>query len=122
MRTSMTLPVACLLALAPGTAIAQTLASDSGAAQTAAAPAPQGAPATTTPIAGFDTARSLFDEAPNQFNFGGRFSSVNGDPARWQRYQDFRSGVLFTDARFTRNDPTGQWLFKATADNVGYYD
>ena len=49
-------------------------------------------------------------------------SSVSGDPARWQRYQDFRDGVLFTNARFEREDPNGAWLFHLGADNVGYHD
>src|SRR5262245_15321133 len=74
------------------------------------------------PAAGEDESRSLFELAPNQFIFGGRVSSVDGDPARWQRYQDLRDGVLFTAARFTRADPNGFWNFHATADNVGYRD
>ena len=49
-------------------------------------------------------------------------SSIDGDPARWQRYQDLRDGLLFTGARFTREDPAGAWLFKAGADNVGWRD
>jgi MtrB/PioB family decaheme-associated outer membrane protein len=47
---------------------------------------------------------------------------VSGDPARWRRYQDLRDGVTFTDARYAREDPTGIWLLRATADNVGYRD
>ena len=37
-------------------------------------------------------------------------------------YQDLRDGIVLTDARFTRADPNGHWLFHATADNVGYRD
>ncbi len=47
---------------------------------------------------------------------------MDGDPARWQRYQDLRNGVLFTDARFTREDPNGFWSFRGSADNVGWRD
>jgi MtrB/PioB family decaheme-associated outer membrane protein len=53
---------------------------------------------------------------------GGRFSSIDGDPARFQRYQDIRDGVLFTDARYARDDPGGAWLFRAAADNLGWRD
>ncbi len=69
-----------------------------------------------------ESSRSLFDLAPNQLLLGGRVSSIDGDPARWQRYQDLRDGLLFTAARFTREDPAGAWLFKAAADNVGWRD
>jgi MtrB/PioB family decaheme-associated outer membrane protein len=65
---------------------------------------------------------SLFDEQPRQFEFGGRWSSIEGDPARWQRYQDLRDGALFTKARFERNGPDDRWLFKAGGDNVGWRD
>src|SRR5262245_6544305 len=74
---------------------------------------------TTTPDL---SSRSLFEQTWNQFQFGGRLSSIDGDPARWQRYQDLRDGVLFTDARYSREDPAGSWLFRGTADNVGYRD
>src|SRR5262245_57798154 len=70
------------------------LASTSGssAAQQTSAPAPVGP----------DITRGLFEPTWHQFQIGGRFSSVDGDPARWQRYQDLRDGVLFTDARYER--------------------
>ena len=116
MRSFVTIPIVCIAALAwtlPARAQVATPDPEQSTAQPAAA-----APA----FAGFDTARSLFDVAPNQFTFGGRFNSVNGDPARWQRYQDYRNGVLFTDARITRHDTAGRWMFSGTADNVGYYD
>jgi MtrB/PioB family decaheme-associated outer membrane protein len=65
---------------------------------------------------------SLFEPTWHQFEVGGRFSSVSGDPARWQRYQDLRDGLLFTKARYAHEDPGGIWLFRASADNVGYRD
>jgi MtrB/PioB family decaheme-associated outer membrane protein len=85
-------------------------------AQTTPPPAPQSPPDTEP------EARSLFEPTWHQFQFGGRFTDVNGDPARFQRYQDLRDGVLFTDAKFARQDSAETWLFRATADNVGYYD
>ena len=66
--------------------------------------------------------RSLFEPTWRQFQISGRLSSVSGDPARWQRYQDLRDGVLFTDARYEKEDPNGAWLFHAAADNVGFRD
>jgi MtrB/PioB family decaheme-associated outer membrane protein len=85
-------------------------------AQTVPPPAPQSAPDTAP------EARSLFEPTWHQFQFGGRFSDVNGDPARFQRYQDLRDGVTFTDAKFAREDAAGNWLYRLTADNVGYRD
>ncbi|MGH9147577.1 MAG: MtrB/PioB family outer membrane beta-barrel protein, partial [Vicinamibacterales bacterium] len=40
----------------------------------------------------------------------------------WQRYQDLRDGLLFTDLRYAREGPAGNWLFRAGADNVGWRD
>jgi MtrB/PioB family decaheme-associated outer membrane protein len=82
-------------------------------------------PQTTAPAAAdaaAEEARSLFEQTWHQFQFGGRLSSVAGDPARFQRYGDFRDGVLFTGARYAREDPAGNWLFRASADNVGWRD
>ncbi|HET9269451.1 MAG TPA: MtrB/PioB family decaheme-associated outer membrane protein [Vicinamibacterales bacterium] len=100
--------IGCGVLVAPATAVAQA---------PAAAPASAQAPAATEA----DT-RSLFDPRSNQMQIGGRFSSIDGDPARFQRYQDLRDGVHFTDARYARSDPGGRWLFNAGADNVGYRD
>src|SRR5262249_52368878 len=81
---------------------------------------PPAQPAAAPP--GAESSRSLFDIAPNQFLFGARVSSIDGDPARFQRYQDIRDGALFTGARVTREAPDGAWLFKAGAGNVGWRD
>jgi MtrB/PioB family decaheme-associated outer membrane protein len=90
------------------------------------APTPTTSPATAgrqdAPQATAEVAGSLFEPTWRQFSFGGRFTSVDGDPARFQRYQDIRDGVLFTDARYAREDPGGSWLFQASADNVGWRD
>jgi MtrB/PioB family decaheme-associated outer membrane protein len=67
-----------------------------------------------------DGSRSLFEPSWNMFQFSGRLTSVEGDPARWQRYQDLRDGVLFTNARLRRETP--EWTATAGADNVGWRD
>src|SRR6188474_1579865 len=62
--------------------------------------------------------RSLFGLAPRQFLIGGRFSSVSGDPARWQRYEDLRDGVVLTAFRYSgERESNGQSYF-VSADNV----
>jgi Putative outer membrane beta-barrel porin, MtrB/PioB len=88
-------------------------------AQTTQPPAaPAAAPQPATP----EVTRSLFEPTWRQFSIGGRFTSVDGDQARFQRYQDIRDGVLFHDARFANEDPAGNWLFQSAADNVGWRD
>jgi MtrB/PioB family decaheme-associated outer membrane protein len=109
MRRSRLIPVIVLAGLAmPWPARAQGAVPAQPAAPTAAGPE--------------EPSGSLFDTAPSQFLFGGRFSSIDGDPARFQRYQDLRDGALLTGARFSRNAPDGSWLFHAGADNVGWRD
>jgi MtrB/PioB family decaheme-associated outer membrane protein len=95
---------------------------DSGAASTPAASQAAPQASTPAPAVGLDESRSLFDETWRQFQIGGRFTGVDGDPARFQRYQDLRSGVLFTDARYAKEDAGGNWLYRVAADNVGYRD
>ena len=85
-------------------------------------PTPTPAPATPAAAAPADDTRSLFEPTWRQFQIGGRFSSVEGDPARWQRYRDLRDGLLFTNARYEREwAATGQ-RFQVAADNVGWRD
>jgi MtrB/PioB family decaheme-associated outer membrane protein len=67
-----------------------------------------------------EDSRSLFAPTWNMFQLSGRLSSIEGDPARWQRYEDLRDGLLFTDARFSRE--TDAWTVSAGADNVGWRD
>src|SRR5262245_8952565 len=67
------------------------------AAPTPQTPAPQtSAPAAAAP----EEPRGLFEQTWRQVQFGGRASSISGDPARFQRYQDLTDGVTLTDARF----------------------
>jgi MtrB/PioB family decaheme-associated outer membrane protein len=124
MRHIMIIPVACALGLAvPSAVLAQAPPSLTSGAADAGAAAPAAPQATTPPPpAGLDESRSLFDETWRQFQLGGRFSSIDGDQARFQRYQDLRNGVLFTDARYAREDSGGNWLYRLAADNVGYRD
>ena len=63
-----------------------------------------------------------FEPAERQFQIGGRFTSVDGDPARFQRYQDLRDGLLFTDVRYAWAEPSGSWQARVAADNVGWRD
>ena len=48
------------------------------------------------------------------------WSSISGDPARWQRYQDFGDGLLFTQGRVLHETP--DWNGSFSADNVGWSD
>jgi MtrB/PioB family decaheme-associated outer membrane protein len=114
----------CWLGIAaPLAAHAQTAATPPSEAPVGAnsPAAPQG-PAAPGGGVGLDESRGLFEPAWRQFQFGGGFSSVAGDPARFQRYQDLRDGVRFTDARYANEDPGGNWLLRAAADNVGWRD
>ena len=81
------------------------------------------APATApVPDAAEEGSRSLFEQTWRQFQFGGRVSSIDGDPARYQRYGDFRDGVLFTDFRYAGEQPDGDYVFHTTVDNLGWRD
>src|SRR5262245_709056 len=83
-------------------------------------PTTQAAPQPAAPPV--EVPHSLFDQTWHQFQFGARLTSIDGDPARFQRYQDVRDGVLFTDARYANESSQGDWQFRAAADNVGYRD
>src|SRR4051794_27154578 len=114
-------------AVLTGTVSAQTTSGgQSGAPGTAVPPATQAtppAPAADTPAAGaerLEEGTDLFAQSWNTAQFGGRFTSVAGDAARFQRYQDLGSGPLFTGARLLRG--TNDWTFNAGADNVGWRD
>jgi MtrB/PioB family decaheme-associated outer membrane protein len=86
----------------------------------AGTPAPAAQPSAAP--AADDTTRSLFDVTDREFFIGGRVSSIDGDPARYQRYQDVRDGLLFSNFRYTFAQPDGSSIFKARANNVGYRD
>ena len=109
--------------------LAVSIAADAQVTEPAAAPASSQAAGTTPgqtpppaapagPLA--DDSGSLFGPRWNMFQLSGRLSSVEGDPARWQRYQDLRDGVLFTGGRLLRETP--EWAATAGADNLGWRD
>lgn len=54
------------------------------------------------------------------FDIGGRVFSPDGDEARVQRYRDLRDGGFLENFRYNRD--TGNWLFEARFDQVGYRD
>lgn len=55
----------------------------------------------------------------NIFDVGFRFTSTDGDEARYERYRDTRDG-LYT--RFAYGKDGGTYLFNAFAKNIGYRD
>jgi MtrB/PioB family decaheme-associated outer membrane protein len=85
-------------------------------------PPPATPPPATPPAADAETTGSLFDQTWRQFQIGGRLSSIEGDPARFQRYRDLRDGVVFTNFRYQREWEDKGQQFQAAADNVGYRD
>src|SRR3954451_342075 len=91
-------------------------------AQTTAAPATAQTPTAAAATVPEEPAHSLFEPTWHEFMLGGRFSSVSGDPARFQRYQDVRDGLLFTGGRYALEQPQGEWSLHALADNVGWRD
>ena len=94
--------------------------------QTPAAPQTPTAPAAQAPAAAAtggplsESDQSLFAPVWNTLQLSGRASSVDGDTARFQRYEDLRNGLLFTGARLKRETP--DWFLTAGADNVGWRD
>ena len=59
-------------------------------------------PAATQPAAApeeTEPERSLFALTDRELFIGGRVTSIDGDPARFQRYQDLRDGLLFSGFR-----------------------
>ncbi len=94
-------------------------------APTPAKPAAPAQPATTQPAAApaeTEPAPSLFALTDREFLIGGRVSSIDGDPARFQRYQDVRDGLLFSGFRYAFAQPDGAYDFHARANNVGFRD
>ena len=63
---------------------------------------------------------SFSGKAYASVDLGGRFNSVDGDEARFQRYRDLTPGAYATNAIFGRR--TQDWAFEARAWNAGYRD
>jgi hypothetical protein len=53
-------------------------------------------------------------------DFGGRFTDVDGDAARYERYRDLRDGPFARDVSFFRRGE--EWTLDARANNIGYRD
>jgi MtrB/PioB family decaheme-associated outer membrane protein len=53
-------------------------------------------------------------------DFGGQFSDITGDPARYQRYRDLRDRPFVRNALFSRR--TADWTLDVFADNIGLRD
>src|SRR4030095_2231758 len=52
-------------------------------------------------------------------DFGGLFTTADGDAARYERYRDTRDGVY---SGFTLNRTDDTYLFDASASHIGYRD
>jgi len=114
MRRLSFVPLMLLLgAAAPQRAFAQ--------ATTPPAQTPAQTPA-AAPAAADESPGSLFALTDRELFIGGRVSSIDGDPARFQRYQDMRDGLLFSGFRYAFAQPDGNYTFNARANNVGYRD
>jgi MtrB/PioB family decaheme-associated outer membrane protein len=106
MRTRTTILIGALLLVFAGVARAQ---------QEQATPPSQATAASQASIKTPTVAPEL-----GTIDFGFRGDSVTGDAARYQRFRDLREGG-YVD-RFRYGQQTETWLFKATANNVGYRD
>jgi hypothetical protein len=53
------------------------------------------------------------------FDIGGRFTTTDGDEARYERYRDLRDGV---NSNFFFKKDTSSWTFDFLAKNIGYRD
>jgi MtrB/PioB family decaheme-associated outer membrane protein len=84
----------------------------------AAAQDPPTRPIPTDPVA---LGASDFTGRPyGTTDFGGRFTTVDGDEARFQRYRDLRGGPYLTEGLYGRRSST--WTLRAEAWNIGYRD
>src|SRR5918994_3277075 len=63
---------------------------------------------------------SLSGKLYGNLDFGGHFTSVDGDDARYQRYRDLRDGPLVDNVLFNRRGET--WTLNASATKMGYRD
>jgi MtrB/PioB family decaheme-associated outer membrane protein len=84
----------------------------------ASAYAQQTLPAPADPRA--QAVASLSGKVYGNIDFGGHFSSIDGDEARYQRYRDLRDGPLVDNFLFSRRGEI--WTFNAAATKVGYRD
>jgi len=64
--------------------------------------------------------RPLDRSGYGQIDFGGRFTNVSGDAARYQRYRDLRDGVFLDIPMYHRE--TDNWWTTIVVRNAGYRD
>jgi len=82
-----------------------------------------GAPAaaqTTTPPGQAAVATALPATTIGEVDFGMRLNTVSGDPARFQRLRDLRTGPTLDRLRYVRDTDT--WQAQAQIDHAGYRD
>ena len=76
--------------------------------------------AAQTATAGPKSDVSTFTPKFGQIDFGYRGNDTTGDAARFQRFRDLRDGGYVDQFKLKKDGET--WLFKASANNVGYRD
>lgn len=86
-----------------------------GALVSAQTPQPPPKPQTPAQAPGAGAAPSL----TGTVDFGGLFSTADGDEARFERYRDERDGVY---SAFSLNRQGPSYLFDASASHIGYRD
>lgn len=113
-----------LILVVGATAAPQRALAQAGPPPATQKPAPA-QPAATQPAAAPEEAEpapSLFALTDRELFIGGRVSSIDGDPARFQRYQDLGDGLLVSGFRYSFAQPDGVYTFDARANNVGWRD
>lgn len=59
------------------------------------------------------------NSSQGSIDIGGRFTTTDGDEARYERYRDLRDGV---NANILYSKETENWTFDLKAKNIGYHD
>ena len=81
----------------------------------------QDPPSIPPPTDTVDIGRSTFTGKPyGSVDFGARYTQINGDEARFQRYRDLRPGVYGNDVVVGKR--TEDYMVEAQAWNIGYRD
>jgi Putative outer membrane beta-barrel porin, MtrB/PioB len=75
--------------------------------------------ATATLAGAQDKPQPATTSSSGTIDIGGRFTTTDGDEARYERYRDLRDGV---NANFLYNRETPNWTFDFLAKNIGYRD
>jgi MtrB/PioB family decaheme-associated outer membrane protein len=72
------------------------------------------------PAAGASAQDTPAEPKNGSVDFGGQFTSIDGDEARYDRYRDSRNGPLLDAFKYTREKD--DWLFDVEAGHIGYRD